>query len=97
MAVAKRPGREKPARIEQRKVGGPGVRSSGKTNNTPGRPNLQKTGPRTGKHTEEEPKRSLSLSAPQRDGELFSLRLWIDVPSRLVDGFSCYYLNKIEL
>ena len=47
MAVAKRQGREKPAKIEQKKVRGPrtGVRTSGKTNNTPGWPNLQRTGP----------------------------------------------------
>ena len=36
---------------------------------------------------------SLSLS-PSRAGALFSLR---DVPLRLQDGFSCYYLNKLEL
>ena len=42
MAVAKRPGRGKPAKIEQRKVRGlewegprTGVRTSGKTNNAP--------------------------------------------------------------
>ena len=41
---------------------------------------------------------SLSLSPPPpQDGVLFSLRLWIDVPSHLEDGFSCYLLNKIEL
>ena len=28
---------------------------------------------------------------------LFSSRLWINVPSCLRDGFSCYLLNKIEL
>ena len=37
--------------------------------------------------------RSLALSLA-RDGALFSSRLWVDVPSRLKDGFFCYYLNK---
>ena len=36
--------------------------------------------------------RSLSLSP--HDGALFSLCLWIDVPSHPKDGFSCYYLNR---
>ena len=37
MAVAKRPGRGKPRKIEQRKVRGPrtGVRTSGKTKDAP--------------------------------------------------------------
>ena len=35
----------------------------------------------------------LSLSL-LRAGALFSSCLWIDVPSRLEDGFSCYLLNK---
>ena len=45
MAVAKRQGREKPAKIEQRKVLRTGVRTSGETNNTPGWPNLHRAGP----------------------------------------------------
>ena len=28
---------------------------------------------------------------------LFSSRLWVGMPSHLEDGFSCYFLNKIEL
>ena len=41
MAVAKRQGREKPMKIGQRKVRGPRtrVRTSGRTNSTPGWPN----------------------------------------------------------
>ena len=39
----------------------------------------------------------LSLSLSACAGTLFSLCLWIDVPSRLEDGFSCCLLNKIEL
>ena len=52
MAVAKRQRREKPAKIQQKKVQGPrtGVRTSGKTNNTPGWPNLHRTGPGRDKH-----------------------------------------------
>ena len=97
MAVAKRPGREKPEKIGQRKEG-PRTRerTSGKTNNTPGWPNLHKTGPGTEKHKRREVKALFALSLP-RDGALFSSPLWVDVPSRLEDGFSCYYLNKIEL
>ena len=37
-----------------------------------------------------------SLSLPHK-GVPFSLCLWIDVPSHLEDGFSCYLLNKIKL
>ena len=28
---------------------------------------------------------------------LFSSHLWVSMPSHLEDGFSCYFLNKIEL
>ena len=28
---------------------------------------------------------------------LFFSHLWVGMPSRLEDGFSCYFLNKIEL
>ena len=49
MVVAKRQRREKPMKIEQRKVR-TGVRTSGKTNNTPGWPHLHRTGPRRDKH-----------------------------------------------
>ena len=47
MAVAKGQRREKPVKIEQKKVRRlkTGVRTSGKTNNTPGWPNLHRTGP----------------------------------------------------
>ena len=73
------------------------MRTSGKTNNAPGGPNLHRTGPGTEKLIKRGAKAlSLFLSVPQ-DGVPFSSRLWIDVPSRLEDGFSCYYLNKIEL
>ena len=55
------------------------------------------------KKKKEEPKlarsraRSLSPSPTRNTGTLFSSCLWIDVPSHLEDGFSCYLLNKIEL
>ena len=62
------------------------------------KPNLHRAGPGGRKnHIKEEPKGSLSLHTPSLAGALFSLRLWIVVPSRLEDGFSCYLLNKIEL
>ena len=94
MAVAKRPGREKPE--ENRTKEGPrtGVRTSGKTNSTPGWPSLHRTGPGTEKHIKRGAK---ALSFLSRDGALSSSHLWIDMPSRLRNGFSCYYLNKIEL
>ena len=71
------------------------VRTSGKANNTPGWPNLHGTGLGRHKHIKRGAKAS-SLSLPHT-GALFSSRLWIDMPSRLEDGFSCYLLNKIEL
>ena len=52
MAVAKRQEREKPPKIEKRKVKGSlrtGVRTSGRTNSTPGWPNLHRAGPGGGK------------------------------------------------
>ena len=49
MVVAKRQRREKPMKIEQ-KVWKTRMRTSGKTNNTPGWPNLHGTGPGREKH-----------------------------------------------
>ena len=73
------------------------MRTSGKTNTTPGWPNLCGTGPGEKKKAQkEEPKPALYLCLPGT-GALFSSRLWIDLPSQLEDGFSCYLLNKIEL
>ena len=65
MAVAKRQGREKPAKMKQKKVRGPrtGVRISGKTNNTPGWPNLHRTGPGRDKHINRGAKLAHSLSS----------------------------------
>ena len=39
---------------------------------------------------------SLPLSFPLA-GVLFFSCLWVSMPSLLEDGFSCYFLNKIEL
>ena len=105
MAVAKRQGREKPTKIEQRKVKGrsedlrTGMRTSGRTALLT-KPNLHRAGPGGRKKHKKRSQRALSLSLSLsllRAGALFSLRLWIHVPSRLKDGFSCYLLNKIEL
>ena len=71
------------------------MRTSGKTNNTPGWPNLHRTGPGRDKHIKRGAKTSC-LSLP-RAGALFSSCLRIDMPSCLKDRFSCYFLNKIEL
>ena len=67
MAVAKRPGREKP---RNRRKEGPRtrVRTSDKTNSTPGWPNLQRTGLGREKHIKRGAK-ALSLS-PTRWGAL---------------------------
>ena len=93
MVVAKRPGGEKPAKIEKE---GPRtrVRTSGKTNSTRGWLSLHKTGPGREKHKKRSQSSPLSLPCA---GALFSSHLWVDMPSHLEDGFSCYYLNKIEL
>ena len=66
MAVAKRPGKEKPVKIEQRKVR---VRTSGKTNSAPGWPNLHRTGPGREKHIKRVKASSLARS-PARWGAL---------------------------
>ena len=91
MAVAKRQGREKPAKIEQRKV--------------PGGPQVEQTtllagpiyiGQPQGEGKKLTKKRSQSLLSLPRPG-VITLRIWVDMPLRLEDGFSCYHLNKIEL
>ena len=98
MAVAKRQGREKPAEIEQRKVKG---RSEDRSEDFAllAKPSLHSAGRGRWKHIKRGikglwPSFSLSL---QRTGALFSSCLWVDMPSCLEDGCSCYYLNKIEL
>ena len=71
------------------------MRTSGRTALL-AKPNLHRAGPGGRKKHKKRSQRALSLS-PRRAGVLFSLRLWVDMPSCLEDGFSCYYLNKIEL
>ena len=99
MAVAKRQGREKPAKTEQRKVKGRSrtrVRTSGRKALLT-KPNLHRAGPEGRKNIKRGAK-GLSLSVSLLcTGALFSSCLWIDMPSSLKDGFSCYLLNKIEL
>ena len=62
MAVATRQGRERPTKMKQKKVQG-GVRTSGKTNNTPGWPSLHRTGPGRDKHINRGAKLAHSLSS----------------------------------
>ena len=50
MAVAKRQGREKPAKNRTKEGLRTRVRTPGKTNDTPGWPNLHRTGPGRDKH-----------------------------------------------
>ena len=74
MAVAKRQGREKPAKIDQRKVR-TGVRTSGETNNTPGWPNLHRTGPGRDKHINKRAKASWLTVSPAHWGALLLVSL----------------------
>ena len=70
------------------------MRASGRTVLLP-KPNLHKTGEVGGETKKTYKKRSQSPSLSLlHDGVLFSSRLWIEVPSHLEDGFSCYHLNK---
>ena len=73
MAVAKRQGREKPAKIEQRKVPGlrTGVRTSGRTALLT-KPNLHRAGPGGRKKHKKRSQMALSLSLLCA-GALFSL------------------------
>ena len=62
------------------------------------KPNLHRAAPGGRKKHIKRGAKGLALSlSPLRSGVLFSSRLWIDLLSRLEDGFSCYLLNKIEL
>ena len=108
MVVANRPGREKPTKIEQRKVRGqerePQVKQIALLAGPVymGQAQRQKNIKRRAKASSISfslslfLSLSLSLSLP-RTGALFSSRLWVNMPSRLEDGFSCSYLNKIDL
>ena len=80
MEVAKRKGK---ARENRTKEGlRTGVRTSGKTNSPPGKPNLYRAGSGRGEKTHK--KRSQNWA-----GGLFSLRvIWVGMPSCLEDVFS---------
>ena len=113
MAVPKRQGREKPAKIEQRKVkerSEDGVRTSGRTALL-AEPNLHRAGPGGRKHIKGGAKCSLALSLPRVYPLSLSLSLSLFPPNPhpahagpllhsllfFEDGFSYYLLNKIEL
>ena len=72
------------------------VRTSGRTALLP-KPNLHRTGPWGEKKTYKKRSQRVLLSFSPTRWVLFSLHYQIDMPSRLEDGVSCYYLNKIEL
>ena len=97
MAAAKRQGREKPAKIEQRKVRGPERGPQVEQTALLASPIYigQACGEEKTYKKRSQRARSHSVSPPHT-GVLF-LRLWVDMPSRLKDVFSCYFLNKIEL
>ena len=61
------------------------------------KPNLHRTGPGGRKKHTKRGAKGCTPAPSTRNPALFSSRLWIHVPSLLQDGFSCYYLNKIEL
>ena len=70
LVVAARQGREKPEKITTKEGPRTGLRTSGKTDNTPAWPNLHRTGPGGEKHINRGAKaRSLALS-PARWGAL---------------------------
>ena len=110
MAVAKRQGREKPVKIEQRKVKG---RSEDQSEDfrqdkqhswlSPICIGQAQVGEQTYKRRSQSPfslflSPSLTLSpSPMQSSTLFSSSLWVGMPSCFEDGFSCYLLNKIEL
>ena len=87
MAVAKRKGRQKPMKLEQRKVQGlewgPQVKQTA----------LLASPIYTGQVQGEEKKHKKRSQNWARA----SLPFWVSMPSCLEDGFSCYLLNKIEL
>ena len=98
MAVSRRQGREKSTKIEQRGRSREGPRTAGRTSGRTAllpKPNLHGAGPRGRIKRIKRGAQGLSRSPPQH-GAVFSSSLWIPVPSRLEDGFSCYLLNKIE-
>ena len=106
MAVAKRQGREKPSKIEQRKVKGRSEdlsedlrwnkQQSWLAQFTQGRPGGRRKHRKRGAKG---PGASLSLAQEHR----YSLSLsslcvfWVSMASRLEDVFSFYFLNKTEL
>ena len=119
MAEAKRRGREKPSKIEQRKVKGRSedhwsedlrsnkqhswlspicigqAQGEEKTYKRRSQSTFSLSTPRAC---------ALSLSLPlslfrmlASSSTLLSSHLWAGMPSHFEDGFSCYFLNKIEL
>ena len=91
MVVTKRQGREKPAKIEQRKVWG--LEWGLQVEHTAllaipiciGQPQGE------GKTYKKRSQRALSCACT---GAFFSSRIWVDMPLHFEDGFSCYYLKK---
>ena len=72
MAAAKRQGREKPVKIEQKKVWSEDL---SKTNNTPGWPNLHRTGLGRDKHINRGAQTSLLSLSPVHWGTLLLVSL----------------------
>ena len=109
MAVAKRQGREKLVKIEQRKVKG----RSEDHQSEDLRYNKQHSwlspiciGQAQGEEKTYKKRSQGALSLPPptpppralaHSSTLLSSHLWAGMPSHFEDGFSCYFLNKIEL
>ena len=75
MAVAKRQGREKPEKITTKEGPRTGLRTSGKTDNTPAWPNLHRTGPGREKHINRGARASSLSLSPARWGALLLMSL----------------------
>ena len=104
MVVAKRQKREKPTKIEQRKVWvwewGPQVEQTTLLASSIYIGQAQGEEKTYEKRSQRPGGLSLSLylsHALVHSPILFSSRFWVDMPSRLQDGFPHYFLNKIEL
>ena len=101
MGAAKRQGREKFTKIEQRKVKGRSEDWSEDLRWNKQHPRLARFPqgrPGEEENIQKEERRAGALSctlahSPTR----FPSCLWVGMPSRLKDGFSCSFLNKIEL
>ena len=93
MAVAKRRGREKPAKIEQRKVWGPEWGAQVEKKTPLASPIYIGQAQREKKHINRGAK-GLGVSLIHA-GALFSLHLWVDMLSRHAEGFNVHHSKSL--